>query len=334
MKFKDYYATLGVEREASNDEIKKAFRKLARKYHPDVAKDQESDHKFKEINEAYQTLSDQEKREAYDQLGRHSPGEEFRPSPEWDSRFWQDGVSQGGGSQGGGVPTGAQTIDLADLFEQMGFRSVHQGRSGEAAFSRRGQDYEVATTISLEDAARGSEVALDLGVPEMGRDGTLHRVSKTVRLRVPKGVIDGERLRVAGRGAAGIGKGPAGDLYLTIRLQPHRLFKAVGHDLYLEVPITPSEAVLGGDIEVPSLDGRLTLNVKPGTRGGQTLRLVGKGLPKRKQGSGNLYCVLQIVTPPALSDRERELYQELGELSTFQPRLHLQDGPKGGQSNG
>ena len=329
MKFKDYYSTLGVEREASNDEIKKAFRKLARQYHPDVAKDQESDHKFKEINEAYQTLSDQEKREAYDQLGRHSPGEDFRPSPEWDSRFWQDGASQGASA-----PTGDPTIDLADLFEQMGFRSAHQGRSGEAAFSRRGQDYEVATTISLEDAALGSEVALDLGVPEMGLDGTMHRVSKTVRLRVPKGVIDGERLRVAGRGAAGIGKGPAGDLYLAIRLQPHRLFKAVGHDLYLEVPITPSEAVLGGDIEVPSLDGRLTLNVKPGTRGGQTLRLAGKGLPKRKQGSGNLYCVLQIATPPSLSDRERELYQELAKLSTFQPRLHLQDGQQGDQSNG
>lgn len=316
MKFKDYYTTLGVERKASSEEIKKAFRRLARMYHPDVAKDQESDQKFKDINEAYQTLSDQEKREAYDQLGQHSPGEDFRPSPEWDSRFWQDG--------------GEPTIDLADLFEQMGFRAAQRGRAGQAGTARRGQDYEVATTIGLEEAARGTEVSLELGVPELGPDGTIQRVAKTVRLRVPRGVIDGERLRVAGRGGAGLGGGPPGDLYLDIRLKPHPLFRAVGHDLYLEVPITPPEAVLGSTIEVPSLDGRLRLQVKPGTRGGQTMRLAGKGLPQRQEGAGNLYCVLQIVTPPELSDRERELYAELADLTSFQPRSAL----LGGQGNG
>ncbi len=312
MKFKDYYTILEVERGATEEQIKKAFRKLARKYHPDISKEADADARFKDINEAYQTLSDQEKREAYDQLGRHNPGEDFQPSPEWDSRFWQAG--------------GDQNVNLADLFEQMGFRSAHRERRDGAAFSMRGQDYEFVATISLEEAARGTEVALDLALPEMGRDGTSQRVVKTVRLRVPKGVVEGERLRVPGRGGAGIGHGPAGDLYLDIRLQPHRLFKPVGHDLYLEVPISPWEAGLGSEIEVPTLDSKLMLSVKPGARGGQKLRIVGKGLPKRKDGAGNLYCVLQIVNPTALTERERELYQELAAASHFNPRSNLQGG--------
>ena len=309
MKYKDYYATLGVERGASEEEIRKAFLRLARKYHPDVCEEKTAEETFKQVNEAYQTLSDPEKRKAYDQLGRHTPGEEFTPSPEWDTRFWQGGVEE--------------EIDLADLFERMGFRSARRPPQAGSSFSIRGQDYEVAAPISLADAASGTEVSLQLMVPQMGADGSVQQVPRTVRIRVPKGVSDGERLRVPGKGGPGFGEGPPGDLYLAIQLEPHPLFKVVGHDLYLEVPITPWEAVLGGEIEIPALDGRVKVSVKPGARGGQKLRLAGKGLPTRKGGAGDLYGVLQVVTPSVVSEAERDLYRQLAERSDFHPRAHL-----------
>jgi curved DNA-binding protein len=302
MKYSDYYATLGVERGASDDAIRKAYRRLARQYHPDISKEPEAEEHFKQVNEAYQTLSDPEKRQAYDQLGRHRPGEDFRPSPQWESQHWQSG--------------GLEEVDLADLFERMGYRAA-------AVEGRRGQDYELAATISLEDAARGVELNLEFHVPELAADGGVQRVAKTTRIRVPKGVTDGERLRVPGRGGPGIGKGKPGDLYLDLQVAPHPLFRPVGHDLYLELPITPWEAVLGGEIEVPTLDGRVNVAVKPGARGGQKLRLAGRGLPRRQQGAGDLYCVLQLVTPTVISEQERAHYQQLATLSRFDPRPHL-----------
>jgi curved DNA-binding protein len=302
MKYSDYYATLGVDRGASDDAIRKAYRRLARQYHPDISKEPEAEERFKQVNEAYQTLSDPEKRQAYDQLGRHRPGEDFRPSPQWESQHWQSG--------------GLEEADLADLFERMGYRAA-------AVDGRRGQDYELAATISLEDAARGVELNLEFHVPELAADGSVQRVAKTTRIRVPKGVTAGERLRVPGRGGPGIGKGKPGDLYLDLQVAPHPLFRPVGHDLYLELPITPWEAVLGGEIEVPTLDGRVNVAVKPGARGGQKLRLAGRGLPRRQQGAGDLYCVLQLVTPTVISEQERELYQQLATLSRFDPRPHL-----------
>ena len=186
-----------------------------------------------------------------------------------------------------------------------------------------GQDYEVAAQLDLEDLARGTELAIDLSATEVMPDGTVRRVPKTVRVRVPQGAIDGQRLRVPGKGGHGIGGGPAGDLYLNITVRPHRWFKAVGHDLFLELPIAPWEAVLGSEVEVPTLDGRLKVTVPPGSRSGQKLRLTGKGLPIQKAGFGDLYCVLQIVTPTALSQREKQLYEELRQLSAFDPRAHL-----------
>ncbi len=320
MKFKDYYAALEVERGASGEEIKKAYRRLARRYHPDVAKEEGSEERFKAISEAYQTLSDPDKRRAYDELGRHRPGEEFHPPPEWETRFWRDGGQQG--------------VDLADLFEQMGFAAPGQGAGGWQRRSMdvpiRGQDLEVATELTLEQAAQGSEVGFNLSVPTLQPDGRMQRESRSGRIRVPRGVIDGERLRVPGRGGAGIGGGPAGDLYLQIHLKPHPLFRAVGHDLYLDLPIAPWEVALGADIPIPTLDGTARVTVRPGMRNGQKLRLAGKGLPHRREGAGDLYGVLQIVMPAEITERERELYQELAEASSFHPRPHFEGVPTDG----
>ncbi len=326
MKFKDYYASLGVERDASAEEIKKAYRKLARQYHPDVAKEEGAEERFKEISEAYQTLSDPEKRQAYDDLGRHGPGEEFHPSPEWETRF-----SRGGGSQ--------QEVDLADLFERMGFGgggfSGFGGGFGGGTggprrqgvdFPIRGQDVEVATELSLEQAARGTEVSFSLSVPVLGADGRVEKQSRSGRIRVPRGVVEGERLRVPGKGGDGIAGGAPGDLYLEVRLAPHPRFRAVGHDLYLELPIAPWEAALGAEITVPSLDGPVAVSLKPGMRSGQKLRLAGKGLPHRRDGAGDLYGVIQIVLPEKIGEREQALYRDLAEASAFHPRLHL-EGP-------
>jgi len=310
VKYKDYYETLGVARTASDDEIRKAYRKLARKYHPDVSKEKNAEEKFKEIGEAYETLKDKEKRAAYDQLGRYQPGQEFRPPPGWESHF--------GGSAFEDV------VDLSDLFAQFG-GGTRRGRTarGGRGFSMPGQDYEVTAHVTLEDAARGTELVVDLSAPERAPDGTLRRVPKKIRVRVPKGATDGQRLRVPGKGGAGMSGGPAGDLYINVVLMPHPLFKVSDHDLYLDLPVTPSEAVLGADVEVPTLEGRVRVSVRPGSRAGQKLRLTGKGLPLPGGGHGDLYCVLQIVTPSALSDREKSLYEELAKLSSFNPRGHF-----------
>ena len=321
MKFKDYYAVLGVDRDSGQDQIKNAYRKLARQYHPDVAKEPEAEERFKEISEAYQTLCDPDKRQAYDALGRHRPGEEVQPSAEWETRYWQQG--------------GPQEVDLADLFEQMGFRTAARSGRGARDFAIRGQDLEVSTELSLEQAAHGAEVSFTLSVPVQRPDGRIERQPQTGRIRVPAGVIDGERLRVPGRGGPGHGGGAAGDLYLAIHLEPHRLFRAVDHDLYLELPLAPWEAALGAEVSVPTLDGPVTVTVKPGMRSGQKLRIGGKGLPHRRVGAGDLYGVIQIVMPPHCSERELELYRELRAASTFQPRHHFDDAhPAGDATHG
>jgi curved DNA-binding protein len=312
MKYKDYYATLGVERTASQDDIKKAYRRLARKYHPDVSKEADAEERFKAVAEAYETLKDAEKRAAYDQLGRHQAGQEFRPPPDWGTRF---------------SPGGFEDVDLADLFAHFGARPGRGfSRRAGGDFAVAGEDYEVNAELTLEDAAHGTELALQLAVPQAGADGRIRRVPKTVRVRVPKGVTEGERLRIAGRGGPGTNGGPAGDLYLDIHLEPHALFRASGHDLYLELPLAPWEAVLGAQVEVPTLEGRISVTVKPGAKPGQKLRVPGRGLPRPHDGSGDLYCVLSIVVPPEPGEREKSLYRELSASSRFDPRAHLRKG--------
>jgi curved DNA-binding protein len=312
MKYKDYYEILGVKRDAGADEIKKAYRKLAHKYHPDVSKDPKGEERFKEVAEAYETLKDDEKRAAYDQLGRHQPGEEFRPPPDWG---WRPGQADPGFS--------FQDIDLGDLFAGLaGGRQRPGGQAGEMRFP--GQDYEITAHVSLDEAFRGTEVELNLSVPEHDAQGQVRRVPRTFKVRIPKGAADGQRLRLAGKGGKGFNGGRDGDLYLTIALHPHPLFRVSGHDLYLDLPLAPWEAVLGAEVEVPTLAGAVKLKVPPHTRSGQQLRLAGRGLPKSQGGEGALYAMVQIVVPTASGEREQALYRQLAEASTFNPRGHFQ----------
>jgi curved DNA-binding protein len=310
MKYKDYYQILGVERDADTDAVKKAYRKLAHKYHPDVSKDPAGEEKFKEIADAYQTLKDPEKRAAYDQLGRHAPGQEFRPPPDWGQQF-------------GDAPFSAEDIDLADLFAGLAGgrrRGAHQG----GPVQMPGQDYEVTAHISLDDAWHGTTVELNLTVPEYDDSGRLHRVERSFKARIPKGATDGQRLRLRGKGGKGFNAGPDGDLYLNIALHPHALYRVSGHDLYLDLPLTPWEAALGAVVEVPTPGGSVHLKVPPGTHAGQKLRLAKRGLPKPREGEGDLFAIVQIVVPTVLSERERALFKELSDASTFNPRGHFE----------
>ena len=300
MKYKDYYKILGVERTATEDEIKKAYRKLARKYHPDVSKEQNAKERFQEVSEAYETLRDKEKRAAYDSLGSYRPGQDFRPPPDWFDRF------------GSGQAEDLRDVDLSDLFEQMGIFGRARGRRG--GFGRSmpipGEDYEMPVRITLEEAARGTERQGAAG------DGTF-------TARIPKGASDGQRLRLRGKGGAGVNGGPAGDLYLHIVLEPHALYKVRGHDLEVEVPLAPWEAALGAQVEVPTLEGRVTMKVPAGSTGGQKLRLAGKGLPKPGGGAGDLYAALDIVVPGTLTEQEKKLYEALRDASRFNPRTRF-----------
>lgn len=320
MKYTDYYAALGVERGASADEIKKAYRRLAQKYHPDVSKEPGAEARFKEIGEAWQTLKDPEKRAAYDELGSRPQGEEFRPPPGW-------GRAQGG--QGDGESFQFDNMDFADLFARFG-----GGAGGARAGSSRGrggipgQDFEVPVQISIEDAFRGTTLSLNLSMPEYDAQGTPRRVPHTVKARIAPGAVDGQRLRLPGKGGKGFNGGRDGDLYLDITLKPHALYRATGHDLYLDLPLAPWEAALGATVRVPTLAGAVNLKVPPGASSGQKLRLAGRGLPMPRGGAGDQFAVLQIVVPPA-NARERALYEELSKGSTFKPRPWPEDQESG-----
>jgi curved DNA-binding protein len=302
MKYKDYYKILGVERGASEDEIKKNYRKLARKYHPDVSKEANAKEKFQEVSEAYETLKDKEKRAAYDSLGSHRAGQDFRPPPDWFSRFGRGGGAQEEADLGG--------VDLSDLFESLGRGGFGRG------FQRRdfkipGEDYEVTVPLTLEELARG-------GVEREFRIG-----ERNVRARIPRGAAEGERLRLRGKGGPGANGGPSGDLYLNVSVLPHPLFKPNGHDLDLELPVAPWEAALGAQIEIPTLEGEVAMKLPAGSKSGQKLRLAGKGLPKPGGGAGDLYAAVQVAVPSAPTERERELYQQLRDASRFEPRRHF-----------
>jgi curved DNA-binding protein len=303
MKYTDYYAALGVERGASADEIRKAYRRLAQKHHPDVSKEPDAEARFKEIAEAYQTLKDPEKRAAYDALGRRPQGEDFRPPPDWTR-------------QHGGDSSNFEDLDFGDLFTRFGGT---RGAGGRRRTSVPGQDFEVAAAISIEDAYRGTTLELNLSIPEYDESGGLRRVPHAVKARIAPGAVDGQRLRLPGKGGKGWGGGKNGDLYLDLSFKPHPLYRADGHDLYIDLPLTPPEAALGAPIEVPTLGGAVNLKVPAGTSSGQKLRLGGRGLPRPGGGAGDLFAVAQIVVPSTLSDRERELYGELAE-ATANPR--------------
>jgi len=307
---RDPYEILQVSPKAEIEVIEAAYRRLARKYHPDVSKDPEGEEKFKEVAEAYETLKNPEKRAAYDQLGSYQPGQDFQPPPDWGKQFGDSHFS-------------FEDIDLADLFAGLA-AGRHRAGPGSGQIRMPGQDYEVTAGISLEQAYRGTEVELNLTVPEYDAKGLLHRVPRIFKVRIPKGATDGQRLRLAGRGGKGLNGGRDGDLYLNIALRPHPLFRVSGHDLYLDLPLAPWEAVLGAAVEVPTLGGPVRLKVPPNTRAGQQLRLSRRGLPKPNGKEGDLFAIAQVVIPAATSERERELFRQLAEGSTFNPRGRFQ----------
>ena len=314
MKYKDYYEILGVARDAGTDDIKRAYRKLARKFHPDVSKEKNAEERFKEVGEAYETLKDPEKRAAYDRLGRHAPGEDIQPPPDW-------GGFGAGGPQGpfGSGARSFEDIDLSDLFASFG-----AGRAaGRGTGPVPGRDIEAHVVIPFDKAFHGGELELESSEVQLGDDGTMRRVPRRIRVRLPSGVTDGQVLRVPGKGGKGQRGGPEGDLYLDIRVEPHPVYRADGLDLTMDLPLAPWEAVLGTSIDVPTPAGRVTLKVRPGTTAGQKLRLAGRGL-KRPDGTvGDLYAVIEIVVPAHADDREKALYRQLAEASSFAPRASL-----------
>ncbi|MEL5848551.1 MAG: DnaJ C-terminal domain-containing protein [Candidatus Igneacidithiobacillus chanchocoensis] len=304
MEYKDYYQILGVARDADADAIKAAYRKMARKYHPDVSKEKDAEDRFKEVQEAYEVLKDPENRRAYDQLGSNwRAGQEFRPPPGWQNF----GHGFGDGGAGG----------FSDFFEEL----FAQQRRGAGGFRARGEDSEAELPVRLEDVAQGAQREISLQVPVTGPDGRVRRENKKLSVKIPAGIAQGQRLRIAGQGQPGAGGGPNGDLYLRIVYAPHPQFRPEGQDLYHDLAISPWEAVLGASVPVPTLDGSVRAKVPAGSSSGQRLRLRGKGLPGAQgKTAGDLYAVLQIVVPKELSAEERTLWEQLAAQSSFQPR--------------
>lgn len=314
MEYKDYYKTLGVARDATADQIKQSYRKLARKYHPDVSKEPNAEEQFKAVQEAYEVLKDAKKREAYDQLGSQwQGGQEFRPPPNW------QGFSNFNGENLGG---------FSDFFESI-FGAHRQARPGgfhhsrhQRPFKQRGRDEHAKITIPLEEAFRGGDKTIHLQVPEIDANGHMHHKTRTLKIKIPQGVISGQQMRLAHQGSPGVGDGPAGDLYLEIDIQPHKFYTLQGKDVYLTLPITPWEAALGAKIKVPTLAGSVDLKIAEGAQAGQKLRLKGRGLPS-KPTPGDQYVMLQIVTPPAKTEAARALYEKMAKDIPFDPRQHL-----------
>lgn len=312
VKFKDYYETLGVERTASQDEIKSAYRKLARKLHPDVNKAKDAEDRFKELGEAYEVLGDAEKRKKYDQLGeRYKNGQDFTPPNGWQS--WADAE--------------ADNSNYSDFFESLfgrGFRADEEVGGFRHSYmnDRPGQDQEVRISVPLEDAFNGTERNITLRSAVRDPSGRARETARVIRLKVPKGVVSGQRIRLAGQGASGYGKGAPGDLYMLVDFDPHPIFKWEGHDLYMELAITPWEAALGASVPVMAPGGEVTLSVPSGSSSGQKLRLRGRGIPAGSGGgdAGDIYVELKIVLPKAITAKEREIWEKLAATSKFKAR--------------
>lgn len=313
MEFKDYYDIMGLARDASQEDVKRAYRRLARKYHPDVSKETDAESKFKEIGEAYEVLKDPEKRAAYDQLlaGGHRGGEEFRPPPGWDSGF----------EFSGGGFTEADAGAFSDFFESLFGGGAFRSAAGGRRDGLRGQDHHARVQIDIEDAYRGATRAITLQVPEVDRSGHVRTRSHTLNVKIPAGVREGQQIRLAGQGAPGAGNAPAGDLYLEILLAPHPVFQAEGRDIYVSLPITPWEAALGAKVPVPTLGGKVEMKIPAGAQSGQKLRLKGRGLPGKP--AGDQYLVLQIHTPEATTQAQRDAYERLAREAPYNPREHL-----------
>ncbi len=312
MEYKDYYKILGVKRDASQDDIRKAYRKLARKYHPDINKSPDAEERFKEIGEAYEVLKDPEKRAAYDQLGTgFRPGQDFQPPPGWDAGFEFSGSGM----------DADQEAAFSDFFETLFGKAYRAERSRRAQFHARGQDHHAKILIPLEDAFTGGKRTIELKVPEITEDGHVVTRKRTLNVTIPKGVRAGQHIRLKGQGAPGLGKGEAGDLYLEIDFAPHPLYRVEGRDIYLTLPVAPWEAALGAKVTAPTPQGPVEVTIPPNSRQGRKLRLKGRGIPGNPPG--DLYIELQIALPPANTDKAKKLYETMAKELHFNPRAGL-----------
>lgn len=312
MEFKDYYETLGVARDATQDDIKRAYRKLARKYHPDVSSDTDAESKFKALGEAYEVLKDPEKRAAYDQLGANwQAGQEFKAPPDWDAGF----------EFSGGGFTGSDSHAFSDFFESLfGRGSEYTAPHRRQPFQGRGGDHHAKITIDLEDSLRGATRSITLQVPEVDARGHVRTRDHVLNIKIPKGIAPGQQIRLAGQGDPGLGGGKSGDLYLEVAFKPHARYRVEGRDIYLDLPIAPWEAALGATVGVPTPSGDVDMKIPAGSTTGKRLRVKARGLPGKIPG--DFYVVLKIVAPPADSAAVKAAYAELAAASKFNPRQH------------
>lgn len=312
MEFKDYYKTLDVSRDATAEEIKKSFRRLARKFHPDVSKETDAESKMKEVNEAYAVLSDPEKRAAYDQLGQggFQPGSDFQPPPGWDSGFEFSGRGF----------DGAQAADFSDFFAQL-----FGGKMGAGArhnhHRMRGEDHHAKIMLELEDSYHGATRSLTLRMPKLDNQGRTVLAEHTLNVRIPKGVHAGQVIRLAGQGGPGHAGAASGDLFLEVHFNPHNRYRIENKDVYATLPIAPREAALGAMVKIPVPDGVVEVRVPENSQSGRKLRLKGRGIPAATPG--DLYLVLEVVLPPAATEKAREFYQTMAQELEFNPRQNL-----------
>jgi curved DNA-binding protein len=309
MQFKDYYETLGVPRTASQDEIKQAYRKLARKFHPDVSKEPDAEVRFKEVGEAYKVLKEADTRAAYDRMGSQwKSGQDFQPPPDWDSGFEFNGRDFGDGAE------------FSDFFESLFGRGAWaQGRQAHA----QGEDRHARVQIDLQDAYHGAQRSISLSVPVVDAQGHVSTAQRTLNVSIPKGIREGQHLRLAGQGGSGAGDGGTGDLFLEIEFRPDPTFRVDGRDIYVDLPLAPWEAALGAAVTAPTPGGPVQLTVPAGSAAGRKLRLKGKGIPGSP--AGDLYAVLCIVLPPAADEAVTKAYRTLQEASHFNPRPHWKE---------
>jgi len=317
MEFKDYYKVMGVEPDASADDIKRAYRKLARKYHPDVSDDPNAEDRFKEIGEAYEVLKDPAKREEYDQLrkGGWRGGEEFRPPPGWARADGRGGGFDFGGFADRGGFGAEDAGGFSDFFE-----SLFGG--GRRRRAQKGGDIRARVEIDLETAYAGGTRRISLERPERAADGSVQRKTRSMDVKIPPGMTEGRQIRLAGKGDPGPGNAPAGDLYLEIHIIPHRLFEVEGKNVHLTLPIAPWEAALGAKVSVPTLAGKVEMNIPAGAASGQRLRLKGRGLPGKP--AGDQYALIKIVAPKPADEAQRNLYEQMRDTFDFDPRAGME----------